>query len=126
MGLSESSLIAFVPTRDLERARHFYQDQLGLRLVAEQFPFALVFEAGGIMLRVIFVQELMPAPYTQLGWDVTDIRSIIADLSVRGVRFEKYPGLEQDELGIWTAPNGDRVSWFRDPDGNVLSVSQHV
>jgi len=116
--------MAFVATRDPDRARIFYRDTLGLRLEAEQLPFALVFDAHGTMLRVTVVRELVVAPYTVLGWDVPDITATAKALAAAGVKLERYPGMPQDELGIWTSPSGARVAWFKDPDGNVLGVTQ--
>jgi catechol 2,3-dioxygenase-like lactoylglutathione lyase family enzyme len=118
-------IIAFVPTTDAERALAFYQDTLGFHLVKDDH-FALVFDANGTRLRVVRLKEFKPAHFTILGWEVTDIEAGTAELEQRGVRFERYPGLEQDAHGIWTAPGGDRVAWFKDPDGNILSLSQHV
>jgi catechol 2,3-dioxygenase-like lactoylglutathione lyase family enzyme len=122
--LNEHPLIAFVPTCDPDRAKTFYRDLLGLRLVSEQLPFALVFDAHGTMLRVVVVKELTPPPYTTLGWEVADIQDAVATLAARGIRFQRYPNMKQDHLGIWTAPGGSKVAWFRDPDGNTLSLSQ--
>lgn len=123
--LNEHSVIAFIPTRDPDRAKTFYRDLLGLPLTSEQLPFALVFDAHGIMLRIVVVEQLTPPPYTTLGWEVPDIEQAVRTLAKRGIDFERYPSMEQDEFGIWTAPGGSRVAWFRDPDGNTLSVSQH-
>ena len=123
--LREQPIIAFVATCDPDRARKFYRDTLGLRLVHEELPFALVFDACGIMLRVSIVRELKPVGYTVLGWKVANIVAAASGLGTAGVQFERYPGMEQDELGIWTAPGGAKVAWFKDPDGNTLSISQH-
>jgi len=122
--LGSSKIMAFVATRDPDSAKVFYRDTLALRLVQEQLPFALVFDAHGTMLRVSIVRELHVAPYTVLGWEVTDIVATVKELVEAGVKFTRYPGMQQDELGIWTAPGGARVAWFQDPDGNVLSVTQ--
>jgi len=123
--LSDSKLVGFVGVRDPERAKAFYRDTLGLKLVLEELPFALVFDCQGTMLRVTIVREVAAAPYTVLGWEVTDITAMASQLAAGGVKFQRYPGLPQDELGIWTAPGGARVAWFQDPDGNLLSISQH-
>lgn len=96
---------------------------LGLRLVDDD-PFGLVFDVNQTMVRVFKVQELSPAPYTVLGWKVPEIRTTIAELSSRGVSFERYPGMPQDESGIWITPEGHQVAWFKDPDGNTLSLTQ--
>jgi catechol 2,3-dioxygenase-like lactoylglutathione lyase family enzyme len=124
--LGKQPIIALIATRDPERARKFYRDTLGLRLVLDQLPFALVFDANGTMLRVTPVKELNPPGYSVLAWDVRDIVLAAKTLERAGVRFERYPGMEQDDLGIWTAPDGAaRVAWFKDPDGNTLGISQH-
>jgi catechol 2,3-dioxygenase-like lactoylglutathione lyase family enzyme len=121
--LGSSKLVAFVGTADAKRARAFYADVLGLRLVSED-GFALVFDAGGAPLRVAIMPEVAAAPYTVLGWQVPDIRSTIDALVRRGVQFERYGFMLQDDLGVWTAPSGARVAWFKDPDGNLLSLTQ--
>ena len=108
---------------DPSRARAFYEDVLGLSLVADE-PFALVFDLAGTMLRVTRVDALEPQPFTVLGWRVDDIQSAVRALAERGVRFERFPALEQNGLGIWTSPSGARVAWFEDPDGNTLSLTQ--
>ena len=123
--LGSSKLVAFVPTTDPAKARAFYEDLLGLRLVADEKPFALVFDANGTMLRVTTVAEHQPAPFTVLGWEVDDIESTVKRLSAPGVEFQRYPGLnDSNPLGIWTAPSGARIAWFHDPDNNVLSLTQ--
>jgi catechol 2,3-dioxygenase-like lactoylglutathione lyase family enzyme len=123
--LGSSKIVGFVGVRDAERARTFYRDTLGLRLVSED-GFALTFDANGTMLRVSLVREVVAAPYTVLGWQVDDIAAKAKALMAAGVSLERYENfLKQDELGIWTAPGGTRVAWFKDPDGNLLSLSQH-
>ena len=112
-----------LPAQNLERAKAFYARTLGLRFVSED-PFALVFDAAGTMLRVAVVPQLKPAGYTVLGWLVPDIRRAIRGLVRRGVAFERFDGFGQDEDGIWASPSGARVAWFRDPDGNMLSLTQ--
>ena len=121
--LGSADLMAFVATRDPAAARSFYGDTLGLRLISDD-SFALVFDANGTELRVQKVSEPAPLSYTVLGWKVTDIRAMVARLAVKGVRFESYEWLPQDEDGVWTAPDGTRVAWFKDPDGNLLSLTQ--
>jgi catechol 2,3-dioxygenase-like lactoylglutathione lyase family enzyme len=121
--LDTADLVAFVATAKEGEARAFYGDVLGLPLV-EDGPFALVFDVRGVMLRVTKVSAVEPAPYTVLGWSVPEIRAAVAGLAGRGVVFERYAGMPQDELGIWTSPSGARIAWFRDPDGNVLSLTQ--
>ncbi|MGA8441764.1 MAG: VOC family protein [Candidatus Sulfotelmatobacter sp.] len=123
--LGSNNIVAFVPTKDATKSRAFYEGVLGLRFVKDD-GFALVLDANGIMVRVSQAPQFTPAQFTILGWEVTDIEKMVAQLSEKGVRFERYGFIEQDDLGIWTAPTGDKVTWFKDPDGNVLSVSQHV
>jgi catechol 2,3-dioxygenase-like lactoylglutathione lyase family enzyme len=121
--LATSKLVAFVPTRDLKRAREFFGATLGLSLLSED-GFAVVFDAHGTAVRVTAVPKLTPHPFTILGWTVQDAAATIRALQARGVRFERFPGMEQDSLGIWSAPGGAKVAWFKDPDGNVLSFTQ--
>jgi catechol 2,3-dioxygenase-like lactoylglutathione lyase family enzyme len=123
--LGGSKIIAFVPITDWARARAFYEGVLGLRLVEEEKPFALVFDANGIMLRVTPGGEHKPAPGTVLGWEVEEIESTVERLTTAGVVFLRYPGMNDgDPLGIWTSPSSARVAWFHDPDKNVLSLTQ--
>jgi catechol 2,3-dioxygenase-like lactoylglutathione lyase family enzyme len=121
--LGSQKLVAFVATRDSGRAKAFYRDTLGLRLVSED-EFALVFDAAGTMLRITSVQKVAAAEYTVLGWQVPDIVRMAKNLRKARVTLERYPGMPQDELGIWTSPSGARVAWFKDPDGNTLSITQ--
>ena len=116
--------MAFLATGDAARAKAFYGEVLGLRLLSED-AFAVVFDANGTTLRVAIVQDVVPAPYAVLGWDVEDIADTARRLTAAGVDFERYAWLQQDDLGIWSAPGGSKVAWFKDLDGNVLSVSQH-
>ena len=116
--------MAFVATSNRERAKVFYHDVLGLKLVSED-DFAVVFDANGTLIRMAAVEKVALAPYTVLGWQVDDSTKIVEGLTNAGVQFERYHFLEQDALGIWTAPGGAKVAWFKDPDGNVLSVSEH-
>jgi catechol 2,3-dioxygenase-like lactoylglutathione lyase family enzyme len=122
--LGSNKIVAFVPTRDSAQARAFYEGILGLRFVTDD-GFALVLDANGIMVRVAKVPEFKPAQFTILGWEVSDIERTVSDLVKRGVSFEKYGFPGQNEHGIWSAPGGAKVAWFKDPDGNVLSLSQH-
>jgi len=121
--LSTCDLIAFVPATDIDRARHFYAETLGLTLVEEN-PAACVFDANGTMLRVTPVEDMAPAPFTVVGWAVADIDGIVGQLSDNGVPFLRFQGMEQDDHGIWKAPSGDLVAWFTDPTGNTISVTQ--
>ncbi len=121
--LAAANLIAFVPAADLDRAREFYGGTLGLPLVDET-PAALVYDANGTLLRVTPVPEINPPPYTVLGWAVSDIARAVSDLRERGVAFQRFDGMDQDDLGVWKAPGGDLVAWFSDPTGNTLSLTQ--
>src|SRR5262245_12033388 len=121
--LADAAPVAFVATTDPARARAFYETTLGLRLLADE-AFALVFDLAGTPLRVTRVDRLEAQPFTVLGWQVHDVIATVRELAGRGVRLERYPGLEQDQDGIWTAPSHTRIAWFKDPDGNTLSVSQ--
>ena len=122
--LTTSDVIAFVGAKDASKARSFYQDTLGLRLVSEEPSHALVFDANGTMLRVSIVQKIPPGKYTVLGWRVGNIGRAVEELARQGVVFEWFEGFAQDDQGIWTAPDSTRVAWFRDPDGNMLSLTQ--
>jgi catechol 2,3-dioxygenase-like lactoylglutathione lyase family enzyme len=121
--LTTSDLIAFAAATDLDRARAFYEGVLGLTVVEEN-AFACVFDAHGTMLRVTAVGEVACPGYTVLGWRVADIAATMAGLEQGGVVFARYDGMEQDGHGVWTTPNGDRIAWFTDPDGNVLSLTE--
>jgi YD repeat-containing protein len=121
--LGSASVIAFVATDEPVASKAFYAETLGLRLVADE-SFALVFDASGTPLRVQKVREHTPLPYTVLGWIVTDISAAVARLGDQGVSFERYGWFEQDKRGVWTAPDGTKVAWFKDPDGNVLSLTE--
>lgn len=123
--LGSANIVAFVPIKDGDKARAFYEGVLGLRFVKDD-GFAVVFEANGIMVRAAKLKEFTPAQFTVLGWQVSDLENAVRALEKRGVKFEIFGFFKQDELGIWTAPTGDKVAWFKDPDGNILSVSQHV
>jgi catechol 2,3-dioxygenase-like lactoylglutathione lyase family enzyme len=122
--LRKSKIIAFVPTKNAAGARRFYESTLGLRFLRDD-RFALVFDAGGTMLRVVKVAEYTPAPFTIVGWEVADVEAVARKLARMRVALQRYEGMQQDRLGIWTSPDGSRVAWFKDPDGNLLSISQH-
>jgi catechol 2,3-dioxygenase-like lactoylglutathione lyase family enzyme len=123
--LGGSGVIAFAPTTDHQKARAFYEDVLGLKLVAHEQPFALVFDANGTMLRVTTVQELKPQPFTVLGWQVADIDGVVDRLARSGVEFLRFQGMNDgDPRGVWNSPGGARIAWFKDSDGNVLSLTE--
>ncbi len=121
--LATSDVIAFASSTDLARARAFYEATLGLPVV-DANPYACVFDAHGTMLRITAVAEVAHPGYTVLGWRVTGMSETVAHLESLGVVFARYDGMAQDGQGVWTSPNGDRVAWFTDPDGNVLSLTE--
>jgi catechol 2,3-dioxygenase-like lactoylglutathione lyase family enzyme len=123
--LNTSKLVGFVGTTKPAEAKRFYEQCLGLQLL-EESPFALVFVSGNTTVRVQKVQALATPPYTSLGWEVKDIASTVLHLTSKGVEFQYFEGLPQDEAGIWRTPDGSQVAWFRDPDGNTLSLTEHV
>ncbi|MGH9495439.1 MAG: VOC family protein [Candidatus Sulfotelmatobacter sp.] len=123
--LGSTDIVAFVSVSDADKARAFYEGLLGLKFVKDD-GFALVFDANGIMVRAAKMKEVTPQHFTVLGWQVNEIENVVGALTAKGVKFEVFGFFKQDELGIWIAPTGDKVAWFKDPDGNILSVSQHV
>jgi catechol 2,3-dioxygenase-like lactoylglutathione lyase family enzyme len=124
--LNKFSVVAFLPTTDYARAREFFVDKLGLEFISQD-QFALVLRTRDNMLRITRLEKFTPAQNTILGWEVKDIASVVRELGQKGIACEKYPFVQDESgLGIWTAPSGDKVAWFKDPDGNVLSLSEHV
>jgi catechol 2,3-dioxygenase-like lactoylglutathione lyase family enzyme len=121
--LGSHNAIAFVATTKPEAARHFYETMLGLHFVTDD-QFALVFDLNGRMLRIFKVDALAPAKHTVLGWDVPDIAAAVDQLTGRGVTFDRFEGMTQDARGIWRSPSGAQIAWFKDPDGNALSLTQ--
>jgi predicted enzyme related to lactoylglutathione lyase len=125
--LDSEAIIAFVPTTKPDQARLFYESTLGLEFVEED-AYALTFNANGVTVRVVNVsseKNFTPAEFTILGWSVNTIDDTVRDLTDRGVVFERYRAFEQDPLGIWESPSGARVAWFKDPEGNILSVTEY-
>jgi len=121
--LGEAKPTAFLPATDLDRACAFYRDRLGLTLI-EQTPFACVFQLVETTLRVTAVESFSAQPFTVFGWSVKDLRSTVAEMSARAeIEFLRYDGMDQDEAGIWLAPSGVRVAWFKDSEGNTLSLN---
>jgi len=121
--LGNNKIVAFIATTDGSRARAFYEGVLGLGFVSDN-EFATVFDANGVELRVQKVQELIPHSHTQIGWTVPSIEHIVGALQSKGVKCEFYPFLQQDVLGIWMSPAGAKVAWFKDPDGNIISLTE--
>jgi predicted enzyme related to lactoylglutathione lyase len=125
--LSSEAIVAFVPTTKPDEARRFYENTLGLEFV-QRDAYGLDFNANGVALRVANVsseKDFTPASFTILGWAVDSIDDAARELTERGVVFEQYSGLEQDQLGIWESPSGARIAWFKDPEGNVLSITEY-
>jgi catechol 2,3-dioxygenase-like lactoylglutathione lyase family enzyme len=123
--LTSGKLVGFLVTADHEKARAFYEGKLGFEFVSLD-QFALALRAGENIIRITKAEAFKPAQSTVLGWEVENVKAAVLWLSSRGVATEKYPFVADQELGIWTAPSGDQVAWFKDPDGNVLSMSRHV
>ena len=125
--LTNSKPVILIPTIKKQEAREFYENVLGLKFKLDD-GFALVFDTAGIMFRLTPVQAFTPHEFSVLGWEVEDIGESAKGLVERGVTFERYdfPWMEQDEEGIWAAPDGTKVAWFKDPDGNLLSIAQHA
>ena len=121
MTLGDARIVSFVGVSDLDTAELFYGGVLGLSL-EDVRPFALVADTGASQLRITAVGDVHAAPHTVLGWQVHDIEGTVDELVAKGVQFSRYDGLEQDDRGIWTAPGGARIAWFRDIDGNTLSL----
>jgi catechol 2,3-dioxygenase-like lactoylglutathione lyase family enzyme len=122
--LGNATLTAFLATTQADRAAEFYRDTLGLRFVSED-GYALVLDADGVELRIQKVASFTPQPFTVLGWQVPNLGATVSKLAARGVQVERFPGLGQDAQGIWNAPSGAKVAWFRDPDGNLLSAAEY-
>lgn len=125
--LGSAAVVAFVPSRSPKKSRSFYEDVLGLEFASDD-QFAHVFDANGVMVRVVDVSTVdgfKPAPFTILGWSVDNIGKTVKGLQKKGVKFERFPGMEQDQFGVWSSPSGAKIAWFKDPDGNVLSISEH-
>ena len=121
--LKEDKIIVFLATTNPQQSKEFYQNKLGLEFLSEE-PFALVFNLDGKMLRISKVEALTPAQYTVLGWEVFDIESKIDELSAKGIEFQRFEQMDQDERGIWVSPSGTKIAWFHDCDGNNLSLTQ--
>lgn len=123
MILANSDVMVFIATTQSEKARAFYCDVLGLSF-EEDSPFALVVRCANATLRIQKVQSFQPLPFTSLGWIVKDIKATAQQLIEKGINCERFEGMSQDDLGIWASPSGAQVCWFKDPDGNVLSLTQ--
>jgi catechol 2,3-dioxygenase-like lactoylglutathione lyase family enzyme len=123
--LASAKMVGFIPTTDYDKARAFYEGKLGFKFVSLD-QFALVTTVGGHTIRISKIPNFKPLQGTILGWQVENVESVATWLRDCGVPPEKYPFAQDQNLGIWTAPSGDKVAWFKDPDGNILSISQHA
>jgi catechol 2,3-dioxygenase-like lactoylglutathione lyase family enzyme len=119
------TMVGFLVTTNPDAARQFYTETLGFRLLSDD-SYALAFDTHGAMLRIGKAAQFTPAHGTVLGWTVDDIHAAVSQLQRKDVLFERFPGMQADEQGVFTFPNGDKVAWFKDPEGNLLSLSQHV
>jgi len=122
--LASGKLMGFIPTTNYSKAREFYEGKLGFEVVGLD-QFAMVMQMGGNQIRAVQLPAFTPQQGTILGWQVEEIEAVATWLLERGIETEKYSFIQDQKLGIWNAPSGDRVAWFKDPDGNVLSISQH-
>jgi catechol 2,3-dioxygenase-like lactoylglutathione lyase family enzyme len=122
--LDSGKMVGFVPTTDYEKARDFYVGKLGFEFISLD-QFALAVKVGGHMIRITKMPNFAPLQGTILGWEVDNIEAVVGWLKDRGAPVEKFPFAQDQELGILTAPGGARIAWFKDPDGNILGVSQH-
>ena len=122
---ANSPPVAFVLTVDRVRAKSFYAEMLGLRVLGED-DHAVTFDLGNrTPMRLTTVPGHKPSGHTVLGWHVADIHSAMNDLKAKGITFQIYDGFGQDEQGVWSSPDGGaKVAWFNDPDGNNLSLTQ--
>jgi len=123
--LSEPTITAFLPTVKPEQSKQFYMNTLGLKLVSED-DYALEFEGNGVFLRITIVEKFDPHPFTVLGFKIEDIVSQVKSLNKKAVEFERYNSFEQDDLGIWTSPSKAKIAWFKDSDGNLISLTEYV
>jgi catechol 2,3-dioxygenase-like lactoylglutathione lyase family enzyme len=121
--LAASKLVTLVWTSRIPEAERFYSEVLGLPLAGKSHG-ALLYQVGGGDLRVSPVPTTQPSAHTVLGFAVADVGAVVAQLAARGVSFERFPGFPHDASGIVATPEGAKVAWFRDPDGNLLSVVQ--
>jgi len=121
--LGDVDAISFSQTTQTEKAKAFYGGVLGLNFL-EDSPFALLFRSGRTTVRIQKVESFTPFPFTSLGWNVPDIEATAKQLLEKGIKCERFNGMKQDDLGIWLSPGNSKVCWFKDPDGNLLSLSE--
>lgn len=115
--------VSFIATTNPVECRHFYENILNLTCLHED-DYALVFSLGSSSLRIQKVDTIPTVNYTVLGWEVDDIRVCAAELICKGISFEQFAQLSQDSQGVWNSPSGASIAWFKDPDGNTLSLTQ--
>lgn len=123
--MKDATLQTIVWTSRMDEAKRFYADVLGFAQKGQSHG-AAVFDVGGRELRVSPVPSTTPTAHTVLGFAVPDIAATIAELSARGVQFERFPGFPHDERGVLPTPEGAKVAWLRDPDGNLLSIVEYA
>jgi catechol 2,3-dioxygenase-like lactoylglutathione lyase family enzyme len=123
--LGSQKIVVFVAVTDYAKSRAFYEEMLGLKFISQD-NFALVMEGDGTRIRMAKVPTLQPAQFTVLGWEVAHIEKMVEDLQSRGVQFDRYGFMPKEGPPIWAAPGGDKVAWFKDPSGNVLSLGTHA
>ncbi len=121
--LIDPVITAFLPTVNPELSKQFYRHILGLKLISED-NFALEFESKGVILRITIVDKFVPHPFTVLGFKIRDIGTQVKLLSEKGIAFERFSALKQDESGIWTSPGNAKIAWFKDPDKNLISLTE--
>jgi len=121
--LESAELVAFIPTSNLTQAKAFYGTMLGLLMEGES-PVAVTFDANGTTLRCVLVERFTPFPFTIVGWTVQDIAATVTELTARGIAFERFEGIQLDALGVWRSPGGAQLAWFKDPFGNMISLTQ--
>lgn len=121
--IKEPHITVFLPTMKPSASKHFYSRKLGLKLISED-NYALEFSGHGSTLRITTVTQFNPQPFTVLGFRIEDVVSYVRHLNKKGVTFERFDALDQDELGIWTSPGNAKVAWFKDPDENLISLTQ--
>ena len=121
--LESADLVAFMPTKNLTQARAFYGTMLGLPMEGES-PVAVTFDANGTTLRCVLVERFTPFPFTIVGWTVQDIAATVTELTARGIAFERFEGIKLDHLSVWRSPGGAQLAWFKDPFGNMISLTQ--
>ena len=108
---------------DLDKARSFYSETLGLKVTDEEMGVMTLHLAGDRPTLIYPKPDFTPATYTILNFQVEDVDAAVDELTARGVEFERYEGFDQDERGI-ARGEGPQIAWFKDPAGNILAVIQ--